>query len=196
MGVTKDRFEAGMTYDEYKAQMTRNREKLEENERTVVLLPADLDAFRRARPLHVLVLTEDWCGDAIANVPTLGRIARETGQLDIRVFLRDENEDLAEQYKNGEFRSIPVFVFLDDSFREVGRWIERPVSVTKRRALRRAEVFASDPRFGTPESPVDQLSDEVRAGLTAALQKMRDEMRPFADSEVVRELREIVTTAG
>jgi len=196
MSVTKDRFDTGMTYDEYKAQMTRNRERFEENERTVVLLPGDLEAFRRARPLHVLVLTEDWCGDAIANLPTLGRIARETGRLDLRVFLRDQNEDLAEQYKNGEYRSIPVFVFLDDSFREVGRWIERPASVTERRGKRRAEVFASDPRFGAPDAPADQLSDEVRADLTAALQKMRDDMRSFADGEVVRELRDIVTKAA
>lgn len=196
MGVTRDRFEQGMTYGEYKAQMTRNREMFERNERTVVLLPADLEAFRRARPLHVLVLTEDWCGDALANVPTLGRIAQETGNLDIRVFLRDRNEDLATRYMNGEFRSIPVFAFFDDDFREVGRWIERPAAVTQLRAKRRAEVFASDPRFGSPDAPADQLGDDVRADLTAALQRMRDDMRPFADGEVVRELKEIVASAA
>ncbi len=196
MGVTRERFEQGMTYDEYKSQMTRNREKFEENERTVVLPPADLDAFRNARPLRVLVLTEGWCADALANVPTLGRIARETGNLDLRVFLRDQNEDLTTQFMNGEYRSIPVFAFFDDQFREVGRWIERPAAVTELRKKRRAEVFASDPRFGSVDAPADQLPDGVRGDLTAALQKMRDEMRPFADGEVVRELKEIVARAA
>ena len=32
MAVTKERFEQGMTYDEYKAQMTRNRERFDANE--------------------------------------------------------------------------------------------------------------------------------------------------------------------
>ena len=193
MAVTKERFAQGMTYDEYKAQMTRNKEKLEENERTVALPAAELDAIRKAPRTNVLVLTEDWCGDALANVPILGRLAKETGRFDVRVFLRDQNDDLMSQYMNGEFKSIPVFAFFDDSFREIGRWIERPASVTERRKERRGRIFASDPRFGSPDGPVDQLPEAVRADLMAALQKMRDELRPFADAEVIREIREIVT---
>jgi hypothetical protein len=40
---------------------------------------------------------------------------------------------------------------------------------------------------------VDQLPEDVRARLQAELAKMRDEMTPFANGEVVRELRELVT---
>lgn len=196
MAVTKERFAQGMTYDAYKAQMTKNREQLEENERTVQLRKEDLDAFRRASPLHVLVLTEDWCGDALANVPIVGRIAKETGSIDLRVFLRDQNDDLMAQYMNGKFKSIPVLAFFDDRFREVGRWIERPGAVTERRKAKRAEIFASDPRFGSPDGAVDQLPDDVRADLMQKLQEMRREMRSFADAEVVRELREIVERAA
>lgn len=196
MAVTQERLAQGMTYDDYKARMTRNREQFEENERTVELRDEDLEAFRRAKPLHVLVLTEDWCGDALANVPILGRIARETGMLDMRIFLRDQNDDLMSQYMNGEFKSIPVFAFFDASFNEVGRWIERPAAVTERRKQKRAEIFASDPRFGSPDAPVDQLPEDVRADLMQKLQEMRREMRSFADAEVVRELREIVERAA
>ena len=195
MTVTRERFAQGLTYDEYKAQMTRNQEKFEENERTVQLPAGELEALRQAPKLKVLVLTEDWCGDALANVPILGRLAKETGRFDVRVFLRDQNDDLTAQYMNGEYKSIPVFAFFDDSFREVGRWIERPASVSERRTKRRAEVFAADPRFGSPDAPVDQLPEAVRADLMAALGKMRDEMRPFADGEVIRDLVKIVTKA-
>ena len=193
MAVTRERFAQGMTYDAYKTQMTRNQDKFDENERTVELPAPDLEAIRRAPRTNVLVLTEDWCGDALANVPILGRLAKETGRFDVRVFLRDQNDDLMAQYMNREYKSIPVFAFFDDSFREIGRWIERPARVTEQRKKRRAEVFASDPRFGSPDGAVDQLPEGVRADLMAALQKMRDEMRPFADAEVVREIREIVT---
>ncbi|TMC44499.1 MAG: thioredoxin family protein, partial [Chloroflexi bacterium] len=37
MTIDRSRFDQGMTYDAYKAQMTRNRERLEENEKRVDL---------------------------------------------------------------------------------------------------------------------------------------------------------------
>lgn len=196
MAVTKERFSQGLTYDAYKAQMSRNKEKFEENERTVQLPAADLEALKKGPKLNVLVLTEDWCGDALANVPIICRLAKETGRFDVRVFLRDQNDDLMAQYMNGEFKSIPVVAFFDESFREVGRWIERPVTVTERRTKRRAEIFAADPRFGSPDGPVDLLPEAVRADLMAALQTMREEMRTFADAEVIRELRAVLAKAA
>ena len=196
MAVTKERFAQGLTYDGYKAQMSRNKEKFEENERTVQLPAGELEAMKKGPKLKVLVLTEDWCGDALANVPIIGRLAKETGRFDVRVFLRDQNDDLMAQYMNGEYKSIPVVAFFDDSFREVGRWIERPATVTERRKKLRAEIFASDPRFGSPDGAIDQLPEAVRADLMAALQQMRDEMRSFADAEVIRELRGILAKAA
>ena len=195
MAIDRARFAQGLTYDEYKAQMTRNRERFEENERRVELREEDLAAFRELpRPIHVLVLAEDWCGDVIANLPVLGRLAEESGKLDVRVFLRDQNDDIMQRYLNhGSFKSIPVFVFLDERFREIGHWIERPASVTELRAKRRREIFASHPEFGSPDAPVDQLPEDVRARLQAELQKMRDETTTFANGEVVRELRELIS---
>src|SRR6476646_9490635 len=93
--VTRERFEQGMIYDEFKAQMTRNQERFVTNERDLILDSADVEAFKRLpRPLHVLVLAEDWCGDVIDNLPILGRLAAESGKLNLRVFLREQNPDL------------------------------------------------------------------------------------------------------
>lgn len=194
MPVTRERFDSGMTYDEYKAQMTRNRERFEANERGLQLSPDDLKAFRRLpRPLNVLVIAEDWCGDVIANTPIVGRIAAESGRLNLRVFLRDQDPDLMDLYlKDGSFRSIPVFAFFDDDFNQVGLFVERPDSVTALRARKRLEIFAQNPEFGSPDAPVDQLPEEVRVRLAQAIQAMRDETAAFANAEVVRELRAIV----
>src|SRR5437763_5571459 len=130
MTIDRSRFDRGLTYDAYKAQMTRNRERFEQNEAAVRIPQADLAALRALpRPVHVLVLAEDWCGDVIANLPVLGRLAKDSGKLDVRVFLRDQNDDIMERYLNkGQFKSIPVFVFFDEAFRELGHWIERPAS--------------------------------------------------------------------
>lgn len=194
MAMTKDRFAAGLTYDQYKAGMTRNRERLEESERRVVLDEAAVRFFRALpRPLKVVALAEDWCGDVLANLPVLAVLAKAVGTLDLRVFYRDQNLDLMERWLNqGKYQSIPVFAFFDAEFRELGHWIERPASVTELRAVKRREVYASDPAFGAPDAPVDQLPEEVRARLQAALQRMREETIPFANAEVQRELRELV----
>ena len=195
MTIDRARFDKGLTYDAYKEQMTRNRDRLEQNEHSVELSKQDLAAFRELpRPVKVVVLAEDWCGDVIANLPVLARLATDSGKLDVRIFLRDQNDDIMQRYLNkGQFKSIPVFVFFDQDFRELGHWIERPASVTEVRAKRRKEIFAAHPEFGSPDAPVDQLAEDVRVRLQAELAKMREDTAKFANGEVVRELREIAT---
>ncbi|HMQ33857.1 MAG TPA: thioredoxin family protein [Chloroflexaceae bacterium] len=199
MTVTRERFEEGMTYAAYKDQMTRNRERLEENERTVELGRDDL-AFFKGLPhaLDVLVLTEDWCGDAIANVPILGRLAQESGKLNLRIFLRDQNLDLMDQYlKDGQHRSIPTFVFFGDDFRELGHWIERPASITAQREVAMAELFAGAPELAgvAPGTSPALLSDEARARVMQFYGEFRAQTRAESDAAVVRELRELIAAA-
>jgi Thioredoxin len=194
MAVTRDRFEHGLTYQQYKEQMTRNREQFDKNEAQFQPAPADVEALRGLpQPLNVAVMAEDWCGDVIANLPVLGKLAQTTGKLNLRVFLRDQNLDIMDQYlKEGKFRSIPVFAFFDQDFNVVGQFIERPASVTELRARKREEMFAKNPEFGSPSAPVDQLPEDVRVRLAEAQTRMREETAPFANAEVVRELRAIV----
>ena len=197
-GVTRERFESGMTYDQYKAQMTRNQERFAANERAVTLRPEELAPWQRlARPLHVLALAEDWCGDVIDNLPILGRLAAESGKLDVRIFLRDQNLDLIDQYlKEGKFRSIPVFVFFDEQFRELGRFIERPDSVTQRRAQARQQLFAEHPEFGAPGTPADQLPEDVRGQLMQATAALRDQSKPQDNADVIGQLAAIAGRAA
>jgi hypothetical protein len=178
--------------------MTRNKERFEQNEKTIQIAADDLVAFKKlAGPLNVVAIAEDWCGDVIANLPILGQLAEQSGRLNVRVFLRDQNDDLMQQYLNrGEYKSIPVFVFFDESFKEVGNFKERPESVTELRARRRTEIYQSDPAFGDPSAPMDQLPEDVRTRLQGDMQKMRDDTTSFANAEVVKALRTIVEKAG
>lgn len=196
MAVTAERFAQGLTYDGYKDQMTRNKERFEENERTLEIDPSALAIFKMLPDtLNVLVLAEDWCGDVIANLPVLGRLAEESGKLNLRVFLRDQNLDLMDQYlKEGQFRSIPVFVFFDNDFNELGYFIERPDSVTATMARKRDELYAQHPEFGDPNTPPAQMPEDVRVQVMAAMNTLREQNRPFANNEVVRAVRAIVET--
>lgn len=194
MTVTREQFAQGMTYDEFKAQMTRNQERFAANERQLELDPEDLAAFKSLpRSLNVLVLAEDWCGDVIDNLPILGRLAAESGKLSIRVFLRDQNLELMDRYlKHGQFRSIPVFVFFDEQFHEIGRFIERPASVTERYGQQRQKAYAQHPELGSPDTPISQLPEATRMKLAEITAASRAQIKAVNNQDVVRSLREIV----
>jgi Thioredoxin len=196
MAVTRERFEQGMSYDQYKAQMTRNRERFEENERTLALSAEEVQFFKGLpQQLHVLVLAEDWCGDVINNLPVLGRLAEASGKLNVRVFLRDQNLDLIDQYLNqGLHRSIPVFAFFDEDFRDLGHWIERPAAISARRDVAMAALYAEAPELqgvARDASPA-QMPEAARNRIMQFYGAFRAEHRAESDAEVVRELRELV----
>ena len=131
--VTKQRFAQGMTFQQYLDQMTTNKDKFLETMAATHVTPQDRAVFAdRREKLNVLVLTEDWCGDALTNFPVLARMVEGAPNVEMRVFLRDQNPDLMDQYLNrGLFRSIPVFVFFDADMKEVARFVERPPKITE-----------------------------------------------------------------
>src|ERR1044071_3684217 len=111
MAVTREQFESGLTYDAYKAQMTRNREQVEQNEKDLLLTSDDVSAFRGLpQTINVMALAEDWCGDVVANLPILGRLEQESaGKLNVRIRLRDQEpgETIMNEHLNkGQFKSI------------------------------------------------------------------------------------------
>lgn len=199
MSVTREEFERGLTYDEYKAQMTRSKERFEQIEANFNPPAEIVETLRRLpEPLNVVVIAEDWCGDVINNMPLLGKLAKASGKLNLRCYLRDQNEDLMNRYLNqGKFKSIPVFAFFDRDMRQIGVFIERPDTVTAERSRRRAELYAQNPDFGDPSQLIDTLPDAVRERLQSALMKQREELADWSNAEVVRELQQIIagTTA-
>jgi len=75
---------------------------------------------------NVMVISEDWCGTCLAYVPFVAKLVEERPDIELRLFPRDANPDLMDQYlKKGLYRSIPVFAFFDEHMNEVARFIER-----------------------------------------------------------------------
>jgi len=146
--ITRERFRQGMTFQQYLDQMGTNKEKFVQFLKEIKLRAEDREAVKKVggKKLNVLVITEDWCGDALYNFPVLAKLLEGLPEVEMRVFLRDQNPDLMDQYLNrGIYRSIPVFAFFDENMNEVARFIERPPKVTEiidqkmlevRRALR------------------------------------------------------------
>src|SRR2546428_340743 len=116
-----------MTFPQYLDQMGTNKEKFVQFLSEITVRPEDRAALGKlGRTLNILVITEDWCGDALYNVPVLAKLVEGNPNIEMRVFLRDKNPDLMDQYLNqGIYRSIPVFAFFDENMDEVARLIER-----------------------------------------------------------------------
>jgi hypothetical protein len=133
--VTPERFAQGMTFAAYLAQMRSNKERFEQRMAATGLTSADREAIG-ARKLKILVITEDWCGDALVGFPGLARLVEQAPDVEMRVFLRDANPDVMDQYlKRGLYRTIPVFVFFDEHMTELARFMERQDVVTELRTV-------------------------------------------------------------
>jgi hypothetical protein len=88
-------------------------------------IPARLQAL--GGHWHMLVLNEDWCGDAVNIVPIVGKLADSVSNMDLRILARDENLDIMDAHlTDGKSRSIPIVILLDEDFRECGWWGPRP----------------------------------------------------------------------
>jgi len=76
---------------------------------------------------HLLVPTEDWCGDSTNSLPVIARLAADAGNVDLRILERDEHPGLMDAHLavTGA-RAIPVVIVLDSAFHERGWWGSRP----------------------------------------------------------------------
>jgi len=124
--VTKERFAQGMTLAQYIDQMSINRDRFVEALDEITIEPEDARVLERlGATRRVLVITEDWCGTCLAEVPFVARLIETNPNIEMRLFPRDANSDLMDQYlKNGLYRAIPVFAFFDEHMNEVGRFLE------------------------------------------------------------------------
>jgi hypothetical protein len=124
--VTKERFEQGLTLEQYVDQMSVNRERFVEALDETVIEPEEARVLERlGATRRVLVITEDWCGTCLAEVPFVVKLIEGRPGIEMRLFPRDANLDLMDQYlKKGLYRSIPVFAFFDEHMNEVARFIE------------------------------------------------------------------------
>ena len=129
--ISPERFEEGMTIEEFVKSMSKNRHIFEENYANFALSEDDAAFLRNLdRKLKVIVLAEDWCGDVLRYVPVFTRMAEAARNWEVRVFCRDENHDLADLWlKEGKFRAIPVIAFLDENMEEVACYVEKPAAV-------------------------------------------------------------------
>jgi hypothetical protein len=121
-------WDAAFTWADYLANEIREHRGLWEAVWERSKLPewaADV-AARHGGAWKVLVLSEDWCGDASNTVPVIARLAQDLPGWEMRVVKRDENPELMDRHLTNGSRSIPLAIVLRPDFTVAGTWGPRP----------------------------------------------------------------------
>jgi len=197
--VTPARFAQGLSYADFLANATINHDKFEKNYQSVPLTEEDLAFFRRAAtlphgPAKILALAEAWCGDVYRELPTMARIAEATG-MDLRIFPRDENPDIMDEFlsNNGKSRAIPVFVFYTADLQYITRFVERSTSAHAGLAAAMDEARA---KLNLPATATfGNLPDAERQ---VFLREVVSRIQPHSNQwrkDAIQEIRELLATA-
>lgn len=72
----------------------------------------------------ILIISEAWCGDASATVPALVKFFE--GKNEVKIFLRDSDKSLINQFLTNGTESIPKVIILDKNCNVKSSWGPRP----------------------------------------------------------------------
>lgn len=80
------------------------------------------------RPLHLLVITEPWCGDAAQVIPPIVQMVEQNEYLSLSFIMRDQQLELMDAFLTNGSRAIPKIIFLDpeENYQVLGVWGPRP----------------------------------------------------------------------
>jgi hypothetical protein len=174
--ITLERFKQGKTFQEYLDSGIRNRELFVENYEGTRLTPEQEAALKElaARPNgphHIVVIGEDWCPDVYRGTGVAQRMAEAMGA-ELRFFERDQNKDMMAEYlKDGEFESIPVFIFYDKDHREIAHFIERPQLANEQLHLAQQALGDISPAGIAKQLGHEPSEEELKAARAAARER-------------------------
>ena len=146
-GTLEERFLAAPTFAQYIESAQANRDlwrAVYQTARVPVDLAERASAAVDARQL--LVLSEDWCGDAVNTVPLIARLAEASPRVVLRILARDTNLDVMDAHLTNGSRSIPIAMVFDERFHELGWWGPRP-SVLQQWVMTDGKLLPKDERY-------------------------------------------------
>lgn len=110
-----------------------NEVRMNRLDKTVKLTDDIKARLGKLKKEHVLlVISEGWCGDAAQIVPVINKMANETDKLELEIVLRDDNDELMNEYLTNGARSIPKLVLVEkDTHIARGSWGPRPHDAAK-----------------------------------------------------------------
>jgi thiol-disulfide isomerase/thioredoxin len=169
MAISREKFEQGLTVDQFVERMETNKERFVENIQLNTLSFDDRQFFND-HPVSIVAFGEDWCPDVIQFLAVVAKIAEEVPAVTLRVFERDTDDNLElmrPYFKEGKYQSIPVFVVYDQDWNELGWFSERPAEVYKIMAAETLRFAKENPHLEGVNRTYENMPEETRTAVRA-----------------------------
>jgi len=173
-GEAANYWDSAMDAETYLKQMTQRREQFDQRIAATVIGEAEEEAFF-GRPLRILALTEDFCGDSAQFIPPVIRLSQELDSVEVRLLLRDAHRDLAAGYvrKDG-YQAIPVLILLAENGNEIGYLVERPARVNEALAAETRRFARENSHLDGVNRTYDKMAPETRTAVRENAERFRD----------------------
>ena len=111
---------------------TLNETRMNRLDKTIKITEGNISKLKSLEGKYIwLVISEGWCGDAAQLLPIINKMAVESGKIDLRIVLRDENEELMNLFLTNKSKAIPILIVVDVATGNVlGNWGPRPKGAT------------------------------------------------------------------
>ncbi|PAM92522.1 thioredoxin family protein [Flavobacterium sp. IR1] len=91
-----------------------NEARMNRLDKTIKISEETISKLKKLDHQYIwLVISEGWCGDAAQILPIINKMALESDKkIDLRIVLRDENDDLMQQYLTNGGKAIPKLIVI------------------------------------------------------------------------------------
>ncbi|WP_264553227.1 thioredoxin family protein [Flavobacterium sp. N2038] len=129
-----------------------NETRMNRLEKTITISETVISKLQNLDNHYIwLVISEGWCGDAAQILPILNKMALASDKkVDLRIVLRDENEELMSHYLTNGGRAIPkVIVICKEAGIVRADWGPRPKGATELMEKHKREIGPIDEKIKT-----------------------------------------------
>ena len=114
--------------DDLTLYSTLNETRMNRLDKTIKIVDENSLELKSLKGEYIwLVISEGWCGDAAQLLPIINKMAIDSGKIELKIVLRDENEDLMNLFLTNKGKAIPIVIVIDKETGNVlGHWGPRP----------------------------------------------------------------------
>ncbi|WP_291097228.1 MULTISPECIES: thioredoxin family protein [unclassified Flavobacterium] len=107
---------------------TLNETRMNRLEKTMKITDENLSKLQSLKNEYIwLVIAEGWCADGAQLLPVFNKMANESDKIELKIVLRDENEDLMNLFLTNGTRAVPKLIIVNKETGNVcGNWGPRP----------------------------------------------------------------------
>lgn len=121
----------GDSSEEHIAATKINAQRIKRIDKQCIINPKLSEVVKQLRlKCTWIVLAESWCGDGAQIIPVIAKIAALNAHIELKIALRDDNQELMDAYLTNGSRAIPKLICIDkNSNQEIGTWGPRPAKI-------------------------------------------------------------------